>query len=149
MKRKLKITIKDDHNHYALIEQVNNRETEINRGIFLDKDQYEQLRQHFVSGSCFSNQSKMNKVYESPTMVVHDDREPLTIEQAFELLWDGKLIRVNDPPDFSAENESDIYGREFIIDITDILSRDVLESQSKEKSEKEIHEFLRGYEIYR
>lgn len=91
----------------------------------------------------------MNKVYESQTMVVHDDREPLTIEQAFELLWDGKLIRVNDPPDFSAENESDIYGREFIIDITDILSRDVLESQSKEKSEKEIHEFLRGYEIYR
>lgn len=51
MKRKLKITIKDDHNHYALIEQVNNRENEINRGIFLDKDQYEQLRQHFVSGS--------------------------------------------------------------------------------------------------
>lgn len=50
MKRKLKITIKDDHNHYALIEQVNNRENEINRGIFLDKDQYEQLRQHFVSG---------------------------------------------------------------------------------------------------
>ena len=48
MKRKLKITIKDDHNHYALIEQVNNRENEINRGIFLDKDQYEQLRQHFV-----------------------------------------------------------------------------------------------------
>jgi len=50
MKRKLKITIKDDHNHYALIEQVDNRENEINRGIFLDKDQYEQLRQHFVSG---------------------------------------------------------------------------------------------------
>ena len=51
MKRKLKITIKDDYNHYALIEQVNNRKNEINRGIFLDKDQYEQLRQHFVSGS--------------------------------------------------------------------------------------------------
>jgi hypothetical protein len=48
MKRKLKITIKYDHNHYALIEQLNNRENEINRGIFLDKDQYEQLRQHFV-----------------------------------------------------------------------------------------------------
>ena len=51
MKRELKITIKKDYNHYALIEQVNNRENEINRGIFLDKDQYEQLRQHFVSGS--------------------------------------------------------------------------------------------------
>lgn len=91
----------------------------------------------------------MNKVYESPTMVVHDDREPLTIDQAFELLWDGKIIRVNDPPDFSAENESDIYGREFLIDITDILPREVLESQSKEKSEKAIHEFLRYYDIYR
>jgi hypothetical protein len=51
MKREIKITVKKDHNHYALIEQVNNKENEINRGIFLDKDQYEQLRQHFVSGS--------------------------------------------------------------------------------------------------
>ena len=51
MKREIKITIKKDHNHYALIEQVNNKENEINRGIFLDKDQYEQLRQHFVGGS--------------------------------------------------------------------------------------------------
>jgi hypothetical protein len=91
----------------------------------------------------------MNKIYESQTMVVHDDREPLTAEKAFELLWDGKLIRVNDPPDFSAENESDIYGLEFIIDITDIISREDLEKQSKEKSEKQIYEFLRGYEIYR
>lgn len=91
----------------------------------------------------------MNKVYESPTMVVHDDREPLTIDQAFELLWAGKIVRVNDPPDFSAESESDIYRPEFLIDITDILSRDVIESQSKEKSEKAIHEFLRYYEIYR
>jgi hypothetical protein len=91
----------------------------------------------------------MNKIYESPTMVIHDDREPLTIDEALELLWDGKLIRVNDPPDFSAEDESDIYKGEFFIDITDILSRDVLESQSKEKSEKAIREFLRYYEIYR
>jgi len=91
----------------------------------------------------------MNKVYESPTMVVHDDREPITAAQAVDLLWEGKIIRVNNPPDFSAENESDIYGREFLIDITDILSRDVLESQSKEKSEKAIYDYLRGYEIYR
>ena len=91
----------------------------------------------------------MNKIYESKTMVVHDDREPLTAEKAFELLWDGKNIRVNDPPDFSAENESEIYGREFGIDITDIISREELEKQSKEKSEKQVYEFLRGYEIYR
>lgn len=91
----------------------------------------------------------MNKIYESQTMVVHDDREPLTAEKAFELLWDGKHIRVNDPPNFSAENEGDIYGQEFIIDITDIISREDLEKQSKEKSEKQVYEFLRGYEIYR
>lgn len=46
MKREIKITV-----NYALIDQVNNKENEINRGIFLDKDQYEQLRQHFVSNS--------------------------------------------------------------------------------------------------
>lgn len=91
----------------------------------------------------------MNKIYESPTMVIHDDSEPLTIDEALELLWDGKLIRVNDPPDFSAEDESGFCGGEFFIDITDILSKDVLESQSKEKSEKVIREFLRYYEIYR
>ena len=35
----------------------------------------------------------MNKVFKSPTVVIHDDREPLTIDQAFELLWDGKTVR--------------------------------------------------------
>ncbi len=87
----------------------------------------------------------MNKIYESPTMVIHDDREPLTTEQAIDLLWNGKTIRINDIPDFSEENE----GREFLIDITDILSRDILENQSKEKSKKQIEEYLGDYEIYR
>jgi len=91
----------------------------------------------------------MNKIYESEKMVVHDDREPLTEEKAFELLWSGELIRVNDLPDFSAENEIDIFGPEFLIGITDIISRDVLEKQSKEESEKQVYEYLRGYEIYR
>lgn len=63
MKRKLKITIKNDYNHYALIEQVNNRENEINRGIFLDKDQYEQLRQHFVSGSLRFSEREVDFAY--------------------------------------------------------------------------------------
>jgi hypothetical protein len=58
MKREIKITVKKDHNHYALIEQVNNKENEINRGFFLDKDQYEQLRQHFVSGSLLNDWQK-------------------------------------------------------------------------------------------
>ncbi len=34
----------------------------------------------------------MNKVYESDTMVVHDDREPLTPEQAFDILWKVELF---------------------------------------------------------
>jgi len=51
MKREIKIEIKDDLNHYALIKQKNNRENEADYGMLIDKDQYEQLRQHFVSGS--------------------------------------------------------------------------------------------------
>jgi hypothetical protein len=47
MKREIKITIKDDLNHYALLEQINNKDNEINRGLFLDKDQYTQLGKHF------------------------------------------------------------------------------------------------------
>jgi hypothetical protein len=50
-----------------------------------------------------------------------------TLNEAFELLWNGKFIRLNNG---------------VLIDITDILSREVLDSQTKEKSEKEIHEFL-------
>lgn len=91
----------------------------------------------------------MNQVYQSPTMVVHDDREPITAEQAFELLWDGKQITVNDPPDFSAENECDIYGWEFSIDIKDIIPAEVLQNQSKQESEKQVYQYLRAYEIYR
>ena len=91
----------------------------------------------------------MNKVYESDTMVVHDDREPITMEQAFDLLWNGKTICISDPPDFTAENECDIFGREFFIDITDVIDRNEIEKQSKEKSEKDVYEFLRGYELYR
>lgn len=49
MKREIKIEIKDDLNHYALIKQKNNRERETDYGMLIDKDQYEQLRQHFVS----------------------------------------------------------------------------------------------------
>lgn len=86
----------------------------------------------------------MNKVYESDTMVIHDDRKPLTIDHAFDLLWAGKVIRINDIPDYTEENE----GREFMIDITDIISPDLLGTQSKEESKKQVEEYLREYEIY-
>jgi hypothetical protein len=91
----------------------------------------------------------MNKIYESPTMVVHDDREPLTAEQAFDILWGGHSVRINYPPDFSAENECDIYDNDYHVIITDIIGIDEIGKQSKDKSEKQVHEYLRGYEIYR
>jgi len=91
----------------------------------------------------------MNKVYESPTMVVHDDREPLTAKQAFDILFEGHSVSINYPPDFSAENEYDIYDSGYSIFITDVISADELSKQSKDKSEKQVHEYLRGYEIYR
>lgn len=56
------------------------------------------------------------------------ETQKLTLDEAFELLWDGKYIRMNNG---------------VLIDITDILSWEILENQSKEKSEKEINEFLR------
>ena len=43
------------------------------------------------------------------------------LNEAFELLWNGKFIRLNNGA---------------LIDITDILSREVLDSQTKEKSER-------------
>ncbi|MDB5280691.1 MAG: hypothetical protein JWR61_5646 [Ferruginibacter sp.] len=91
----------------------------------------------------------MNKVYESATMVVHDDRESLTPEQAFDILWDGKAVRICYPPDFLAESEYDIFDADYPIFMTDIISHDDLGNQSKEQSEKQVNDYLRGYEIYR
>lgn len=91
----------------------------------------------------------MNKIYECQTMVVHDDREPLTSEQAFAILWEGRAVRINYPPDYSAQNECDIYDSDYPVFITDIISRDELGDQPKEKSEKQVHEYLRGYEIWK
>jgi hypothetical protein len=82
-------------------------------------------------------------------MVVHDDREPLTAEQAFEILWEGKAVRICYPPDFSAENECDIYDSDYPVFIADIISHDELGKQSKEKSAQQVYEYLRSYEIYR
>lgn len=81
-------------------------------------------------------------------MVVHDDRETLTAEEAFDILWEGRAVRINYPPDFSDENECDIYDADYPIFITDIISRDEL-GKSKDKSEKAVYEYLRGYEIWK
>ena len=49
MKREIKVEIKDDLNHYALIKQKNNIEREHDYGMLIDKDQFKQLRLYFVS----------------------------------------------------------------------------------------------------
>jgi len=91
----------------------------------------------------------MNKVYESDNMIVHDDREIITIEQAFDILWDGKSIRICCPPNFSAENECDIYDADYPIWITDIGAPGTWEKLSKDKCHEIVYEYLRGYELYR
>ena len=49
MKREIKVEIKDDLNHYAIIKQKNNIEREYDYGMLIDKDQFKQLRLYFVS----------------------------------------------------------------------------------------------------
>jgi hypothetical protein len=89
MKREIKITVKKDHNHYALIEQVNNKENEINRGIFLDKDQYEQLRQHFVSGSLLTDDYIRKIADDYANQYYSKDANPISHESLTEPFIDG------------------------------------------------------------
>lgn len=91
----------------------------------------------------------MNEVYKSDTMIVHDDREVITKEQAYDILWSGKAIRICYPPDFSAENECDIYDQDYPIFITDIGAPGSWEKLSKDKCREVVYEYLRGYELYR
>jgi len=91
----------------------------------------------------------MNKIYESERLIIHDDRERITTEKAFEILWEGHAVRINYPPDFSAENEGDIYDQDYPIFITDVISADELSKQTKAEAEKQVHDYLIGYEIYR
>lgn len=90
----------------------------------------------------------MRKVHIIAQMVIHDDRKQLTKEQAFDILWEGHAVRINYPPDFSEDEECDIYDSDYAINITDIIDRDELGKQTKDKSEKQIHDYLKGYEIY-
>lgn len=88
----------------------------------------------------------MKEVYKSKNITVHDDRELLTKEQAFDLLWNGKTLRISYPPDFGEEEEY-VFDAGHLIDITDILTREELESQSKNDSQKSVYSYLIGYEI--
>lgn len=94
----------------------------------------------------------MNKVYESDTMVVHDDREPITLEQAFDILWEGKSIRICFPPDYTAENESDIFDDDYPIFLSEILNLEMYQNINKYKDTQikdAVYQYLHGYELYR
>ncbi len=91
----------------------------------------------------------MNLVYESSTMVVHDDREAITEEQAFDILWAGKPIRICYPPDFSAENECDIYDEDYPIFITEIGTPGTWEKIPMQECKDKVYEYLSGFELYR
>lgn len=90
----------------------------------------------------------MNEVYRSDTMVVHDDRTPLTIEQAVNLLWQNQTIEMCYPPDFSAENECDIYDPGARVGMADLASG-FWPGITKEECFNKLAEQLRGYELYR
>lgn len=90
----------------------------------------------------------MNKVFESETMVVHDDRECLSSDEAFKLLSEGKAIRICYPPDFSAEYEGDIYDDDCPLYMTDIFP----EGRNKltdEDCRQIVYDYLRCYELYK
>lgn len=86
----------------------------------------------------------MNKVYESDKVVIHDDREPLTFEQAFELLWAGLSVRVSYPIDYTDE-EAYFDLSEQKVFLTDIVGA----KMPKQEAKKQAYEYLRGYEIYK
>jgi hypothetical protein len=88
----------------------------------------------------------MNKIYESETMIVHDDREFITPEEAFDILWDGKSIMICDHANYSAEEEHEIFSQPYSICISDIAAPS---GTDKEKFKEIVFEFLRGYELSR
>ena len=95
------------------------------------------------------NVNFMSRIYKSKTLTMKDDREPITLEQAFDILWDGKSIRACYPPDYGSEEEDNIYDDGGILFITDIIFRDDFEKYSEEECRKLIYDYLRGYELYR
>lgn len=91
----------------------------------------------------------MNKIYESATRIVHDDREFITPEQAFDILWNGKSILVCEPPDYGAENEWQIFSMPYPVWINDVATPGTLDRLTDEKRREIVFEYLRGYELSR
>ncbi len=91
----------------------------------------------------------MTRGYYSPTMVVYDDREPLTREQAFEILWEYQPVIMQGFPDWSAENEDEIFDCGFPILINDIIGKDEIGKYTKEEVKKRVCEYLEGYQVFK
>ncbi len=89
----------------------------------------------------------MNKVYSSKNMEVHDDREFITADEAFNLLWNGKSISICDPPNYAAENEFEIYSHPFTLCLTDITIDRPWEVMSLAGAKRTVLQYLEGYEL--
>lgn len=88
----------------------------------------------------------MNKVYESDTMVVHDDREPLSFSEAFDILINGGTVRICYPPDYSAEDEAMIFDEDYPVTLAGVVG---IENMKSDNVKQLAYEYLRSYEIYR
>ncbi|MCA0428792.1 MAG: hypothetical protein LCH37_15255 [Bacteroidetes bacterium] len=90
----------------------------------------------------------MNCIYKSDTVTIHDDRTPLTIDQAIDILWNGGAVRQCYPTNYS-EDEPE-FDQGYIVDVLDILTRKQLEDSSKSRETKQrmMLEAMRGYEYY-
>lgn len=93
-------------------------------------------------------QNDMNKVFESPTTIVHDDRTPLTFTEAFEILWAGQAIYICYPPDYGEEEEHLIFDQEVKIYLTDTDEAEKFLG-NKEAARSQAYDYLRGYELYK
>jgi hypothetical protein len=88
----------------------------------------------------------MNCIYKSETMVVHDDREFATIQQAIEKLKNGETVHICDPPDYGAEDEDQIFDSGFRVTISDFIEGD-LTLLSQDEINQMLFKYLQGYEI--
>lgn len=90
----------------------------------------------------------MNKIFEGENTTIHDDRTPITITEAADILLSGGVISINLPPNFSAENEYEIYDQDQPITINEIIPTE-LAVLSKLQQRMRIVEYLEGYELYK
>lgn len=90
----------------------------------------------------------MNIIYQDEQRTVVDDREFITPEQAFDILWNGHSVMLCDFDDLTADPPE--FHTPFPVFLNDVLSADTLKDMNKltdDKIREEVYESLRGYEI--